>query len=203
MTKIAKTQHNLLWNQKKYIEQAQKLLHQYNFEAFKNVRDAFDNYNDATSETSDFINLHYEIDFQISLFQLEKGESFSHHDHPSMSGITNVISGELQIKNYNLVSQLNKSRKVILQGEKKTIRKCTIQEVSDKILAPNSFSSLTTTKRNIHSVISNDFTQLVDIFTPAYNSATRPINYNVDESGFYQNKKGLFVAEYEDFTLID
>jgi hypothetical protein len=38
----------------------------------------------------------------------------------------------------------------------------------------------------------NEFTQLVDVFTPAYKADTNIKWYKVNEDGYYQNRKGIY-----------
>jgi cysteamine dioxygenase len=196
LTEIAKTQHDLPWNQKRYTKQVKRLLSQCNFPEFENIKTIFDNYEDKRENWFESETLHHEIDFQVSLFQFEKGEYIPHHDHPNMTGVLNVVSGNLFAKNYNIEEQLDSTREVV-NGEKRfTMKKCVIREVENEILKAGDIGILTAEEGNIHSIMPNEFTQMVDVFTPAYHKNTNANWYNVNEQGFYNGQKNRYEAEY-------
>lgn len=196
LSELAKTQHDLPWNQKRYTKQVKRLLSQCNFPEFKNVKSGFDNYEDKRENWFESERLHHEIDFQVSLFQFEKGEYIPHHDHPNMTGVLNVVSGNLLTKNYNIEEQLNSTREVV-NGERTCImKKCVITEVENEILKAGDIGILTADEGNIHSIMPNEFTQMVDVFTPAYHKDTNANWYNVNEEGFYNGQKNRYEAEY-------
>ena len=196
LSELAKTQHQLPWNQKQYTKQVKQLLLSCNFPEFENVKTIFDNYEDKRENWFESETLHHEVDFQVSLFQFEKGEYIPHHDHPDMTGVLNVVSGNLLAKNYSIEKQLETTRQV-LKGERTlTMKKCILQEVENEILKAGDVSILTAHDGNIHSIMPNEFTQMVDVFTPAYKHDTNANWYEVNEEGFYQNQNNLFEAEY-------
>ena len=140
--------------------------------------------------------LHYEMDFQVSLFQFEKGEYIPHHDHPDMTGVINVVSGNILSKNYNIEKQLGNTREIINNGKSSQVKSCVIREVGHDIIKKGDVSMLTADEGNIHSIMPNAFTQLVDVFTPAYNQDTNAMWYKVDEDENYEGKAQLYKAEY-------
>ena len=95
LTQLAQSQHDLPWNQKLYTKQVKQLLLQCNFPAFENVKKEIDGYENKRPDWFESASLHYEVDFQVSLFQFEKGEYIPHHDHPNMTGVLNVVTGSL------------------------------------------------------------------------------------------------------------
>lgn len=101
ITALAKVQNTHLWKEAKYLAAVKKLLLQCNFPEFENVKNAIEHYKNNRPDLFEHTLLHTEIDFQVSLFQFEKGEYISHHDHPKMCGVINVISGEMDISNYS------------------------------------------------------------------------------------------------------
>jgi quercetin dioxygenase-like cupin family protein len=103
---MAKTQHQLPWKQKEYIQQVKNLLLQCNFPEFENAKKLMDTYENKHPNRYEAASLHEEIDFEVSLFQFEKGEYISHHDHPEMTAVINVISGNALLKNYTIEEQL-------------------------------------------------------------------------------------------------
>ena len=196
LTQLAKAQHQLPWDQERYTTQVKQLLLQCNFPAFDNIRKEFEAYENKRPNWFESANLHYEVDFQISLFQFEKGEYIPHHDHPDMTGVLNVVSGNLLAKNYTVEEQLNSTREVVKNGQTTVVKKCTIRETGNEIIKAGDVSILTAHEGNIHSIMPNEFTQMVDVFTPAYKHDTNAQWYTVNEAEFYQGKVDLYEAEY-------
>ncbi len=196
LTQLAKTQHQISWDQKLYTEQVKQLLLQCNFPEFENIKKEMDAYEDKTPNWFEAASLHNEVDFQVSLFQFEKGEYIPHHDHPDMTGVINVVSGNVLAKNYSIEEQLSTTREVIKNGRSEVMQKCTIREVGNEIIKRGDVSILTAHEGNIHSIMPNEFTQLVDVFTPAYKPDTKANWYTVNEDGFYKGHENLFEAEY-------
>ncbi len=197
LTKLAKTQHQLPWDQKSYTKQVKQLLLQCNFPEFENIKKEFDAYENKRPNWFESASLHYEVDFQVSLFQFEKGEYIPHHDHPKMTGVINVVSGNLLAKNYTVEEQLSSTREVVKDGRTSVMQKCTIRETGNEIIKAGDVSILTAHEGNIHSIMPNEFSQLVDVFTPAYKHDTNAKWYTVNEDSFYQGRKDLYEAEYE------
>ena len=197
LSQLAKTQHDLPWNQKRYTRRVKRLLRQCDFPEFENVKEVFDNYEDKRENWFEAERLHHEIDFQVSLFQFEKGEYIPHHDHPNMTGVLNVLSGNLLARNFDIAEELDETREVTYKnGHKAKLQKCVIKEVQNEILKAKDIAILTADEGNIHSIMPNEFTQMVDVFTPAYQEDTKANWYTVNEEGFYQGQKNMFEAEY-------
>ena len=198
ITRLAKTQHQLPWDQTVYTEQVKQLLQQCNFPQFENVKKEMDAYENKNPNWFEAASLHKEIDFQVSLFQFEKGEYIPHHDHPDMTGVINVVSGNALAKNYTVEDQLTTTRKVTKHGRSEVMQQCTLREVGNESIRRGDVSILTAHEGNIHSIMPLEFTQLVDVFTPAYTRETKSIWYTVDEDGFYEGRDNMFKAEYVD-----
>jgi hypothetical protein len=196
LTLMAKTQHQLPWNQKEYTQRLKNLLLQCNFPEFENVKKEIDNYENKNPSKYEFSSLHEEIDFEVSLFQFEKGEYISHHDHPEMTGVINVVSGNALLKNYTIEEQLKEPKKLFENGMESYKNSYLIREIENEIAKAGDVSILNAHEGNIHSLMPNEFTQLVDVFTPAYKADTNTKWYKVNEEGYYQNRKGIYEAEY-------
>jgi hypothetical protein len=196
LTLLSKSQHQLSWNEKKYTQQVKNLLLQCNFREFENVKKEMDGYVDKHPNKFESSRLHEEIDFEVSLFQFEKGEYISHHDHPEMTGVINVVSGNALLKNYTVEEQLSAPKKFLENGMETYTDRCLIREIDNEIAKAGDVSILTSHEGNIHCLMPNEFTQLVDVFTPAYKADTRTKWYKVNEDGYYQNRKGIYEAEY-------
>ena len=196
LTQLAKTQHKAYWNQKLYTEQVKQLLLQCNFPEFENVKKGLKAFKNNTKNWIEAEGLHKEVDFQVSLFQFDKGEYIPHHDHPDMTGVLHVVLGNLLTKNYSVEEQLPITREVIKKGRKEIRRKCVIREVGNEIMKRGDVSVLTAHDGNIHAIMPNELTQLVDVFTPAYSAATNANWYEVNEDGFFKGRTKVFEAEY-------
>lgn len=198
ITQLAKEQYVPNWDQNNYISNVQKLLLQCQFPEFENVKKEFDTYQDKTKGWFEHTLLHKEINFQVSLLQFEKGEYISHHNHPDMCGVINMVTGNALVKNYTLQKELDKTRTETYNGKTFTVKSCVLEETKNEILMPGNTSILTSTKGNIHSLMPKEFTQLVDVFTPAYNEKNEAASiwYQVNEETNFENKPKLFEAEY-------
>jgi hypothetical protein len=113
-----------------------------------------------------------------------------------MTGVLNVVSGNLLAKNYNIEQQLDTTREVVNGERTFTMKKCVIREVENEILKAGDIGILTADEGNIHSIMPNEFTQMVDVFTPTYHKDTNAKWYNVNEEGFYNGQKNRYEAEY-------
>jgi hypothetical protein len=76
------------------------------------------------------------------------------------------------------------------------MKKCILREVENEIFKAGSVSMLTSHEGNIHSIMPNEFTQLVDIFTPAYKYDTNANWYDVSESQLSMEQPNLYEAEF-------
>jgi hypothetical protein len=198
ITQLAKEQHLPNWDQNGYIKNVQNLLLQCQFPEFENVKKEFSSYKDETKNWFEHDLLHKEINFQVSLLQFEKGEYISHHNHPDMCGVINMVTGNALVKNYSLHKELEKTKTQSYNGQTFTLKSCVLEETKKEILTPGNTSILTSTKGNIHSLMPNEFTQLVDVFTPAYNEKNEAASiwYQVNEEVNFENNSNLFEAEY-------
>lgn len=197
LTQLATSQHQVPWNQALYNEKVKQLLLQCNFPAYVNIKKEMDAYENKRPNWFESASLHYEVDFQVSLFQFEKGEYIPHHDHPDMTGVLNVVSGSLLAKNYNVEKQLSSTREVVNEGRTAIMQKCVLRETGNEIIQKGDVSLLTSDTGNIHSIMPNEFTQMVDVFTPAYKHDTNAKWYTVNEEEFYKGHEHLFEAEFE------
>lgn len=196
LTLLARRQHEPHWDQERYIGQVKRLLLQCDLPEFGNIKQAMQAYENKRPDWFESTSLHYEVDFQVSLFQFEQGEYIPHHDHPDMTGVLNVVSGSILAKNYDVDQHLTSVREVLVDGTPHVLRSCILRETSSNIVQAGSVSMLSAHKGNIHSIMPNAFTQLVDVFTPAYKQDTNANWYIVNEEDHYDGRKNLYAAEY-------
>ncbi|HKL89583.1 MAG TPA: hypothetical protein VJ880_00225, partial [Allomuricauda sp.] len=109
----------------------------------------------------------------------------------------NVVSGNLLARNFDFVEELAETREVTYNnGHKAILQKCVIKEVENEILKAGDVGILTAEEGNIHSIMPNEFTQMVDVFTPAYQKDTKANWYQVEEENKYNEQHKLYTAEY-------
>lgn len=143
--------------------------------------------------------LHQEVNFQVSLLQFEKGDYIPHHDHPKMCGVIFPVNGELEVKNYNLLPSDFKPEKITApSGEVYEKHTALLQLGQRETLRKGNLSVLTEEEGNIHSVMPAQFSQVLDIFTPAYNEENEKSArwYEADERATYEGREGVFRAEW-------
>lgn len=196
LTLLARRQHEPHWDQERYIGQVKRLLVQCDFPEFGNVRQAIQAYENRRPNWFESTSLHHEVDFQVSLFQFEQGEYIPHHDHPEMTGVLNVVSGSILARNYDVDEHLATEREVVVNGTTHVLKKCMLRETQREVVQAGCVSMLSAHKGNIHSIMPNAFTQLVDVFTPAYKSDTSANWYIVNEEAPLPGGRRLYEAEY-------
>ena len=197
ITALAKVQNTKLWKEAEYLAAVKNLLLQCNFPEFENVKFAIDNYKNNRPDLFEHTLLHTEIDFQVSLFQFEKGEYISHHDHPEMCGVINVVSGEMDISNYSFDKNVGEKVEYKNGDASYYMQPCILKKQKNEIVKAGEVSILTSSDSNIHEVMPNSFAQLVDIFTPAYNSENEKATkwFYVKEKNYLEESDKL-LTEY-------
>ena len=97
--------------------------------------------------------------FEASLFILPAGFEFPVHDHPGTCAVTYGISGCVRITGYSEIMTQNDGS-IVLSLDHQTM------------LTPGMVSTLTAERSNIHGLLANGSSQLIDVFTPPYNIET-------------------------------
>ena len=111
------------------------------------------------------------IDFVVLMFSLEPGKGFSHHDHRDYNGVILGVEGEAHVTNYDILGD----NPVPAEGELFQIR-----QTRDDLILPGRFSSLGTSRDNIHELIAGpDGATVIDVFTFMVEGA-KSYNMNVD-----------------------
>ena len=112
-------------------------------------------YRDVHRSTPEYRDLLHTTDVQVSLISFEKGERIPHHDHPDMTGVMTCATGSVEVKEYDVLGVPAASGWLL-------------KSAGQQQLEPGQISTLTSRSRNVHSVRATMFSQIVDIFTPAY-----------------------------------
>ena len=93
----------------------------------------------------------------VVLFALEPGKGFSHHDHRDYNGLILGVEGEARVHNFDVV------------GPDPVPPKDTtfqIRQTRDDRIYPGRFSTLGTTRENIHDLVAGpDGATVLDVFT--------------------------------------
>ncbi len=96
--------------------------------------------------------------------------------------------------------QPNWNQNGYIKNVQNLLQQCQFPEFENvkKEFASYENKNMTSTKGNIHSLMPNEFTQLVDVFTPSYNEKNEAASiwYQVNEEVNFENNPKLFEAEY-------
>ena len=97
------------------------------------------------------------VDFVVLMFRLEPGKGFSHHDHRNYNGVILGVEGEAQVRNYDILGD----DPVPPQGATFQIR-----QTRDDLILPGRFSTLGTSRDNVHDLIAGpEGATVLDVFT--------------------------------------
>ncbi|HXG21294.1 MAG TPA: hypothetical protein VNN62_19730 [Methylomirabilota bacterium] len=95
--------------------------------------------------------------WEVSVFRLAEGYGFPPHDHRHYNGVIFVLEGQVHIRSYDLLGP----ERTPLAG-----RRVCIRETVNRIFTAGEYSTLTTTRDNIHAVRGGlGGCRLLDIFT--------------------------------------
>jgi cysteamine dioxygenase len=158
---LAKEQNNPKWDQPAYLEKVRSLLTQLNL-GDTHIKEVIARYKNARKKFPEIKELHKEQNFQVSLLEFEPGERIGLHDHPDMTGCILCSEGSAVVRNFTLLPQES------LMPQKKNA-KVQLRQESVVTMTPGVSGMLTSTTANIHDLVANSFTRLIDVFTPPYN----------------------------------
>jgi len=181
--KVAAKQHLDNWNEEGYIKEVIALSKRLNLKdpvlqaGFKKCLRGINN------RRVDFNTLEQTRDFAVCLLDFQKGEKIPAHDHPGMTGVIQCASGAIQVENYDLIKKREGHNTVILNHS------------ASLLMKKGMVGSLTSKARNIHSLVAQKPTQLVDVFAPPYDPqrSAKSSWFDIDTDPF-EGKKGTFEA---------
>lgn len=184
LERAARIQHTGTWNRASYVDSVARLLGQLN-PSDAAVHHATTLHTSPVFTRPDFAELLKTADVQISLITFDKGEWLPHHDHPSMTGVLTCATGDLLVGSYDRVPVPE------LAGPSVVV----LKTLGSNVITPGRISTLTDERRNIHFVKALSFTQVIDIFTPPYNTErTSKTNWFRVEDRPLKGHEDLFVA---------
>lgn len=98
-----------------------------------------------------------ELGIWLMIFNFDAGKGFEHHDHRDYNGVILGIEGEARIRNFDVLGD----EPVPPKGQ--TFE---IQQTRDDLILPGRFSTLGSTRENVHDVVAGpDGAKLLDVFT--------------------------------------
>jgi len=103
-------------------------------------------------------------DVVVAMFALDPGKGFSHHDHRDYNGVILGVEGEAHVRNYDILGD----DPVPPEGEVFRIR-----QTRDDLILPGRFSTLGTSRDNVHELIAGpEGATVLDVFTFMNEEAT-------------------------------
>lgn len=116
--------------------------------------------------------------FSIMELSLTAGRGFRYHDHRDYNSVTMVLSGQIRIKNFEIIDT----------GVIESNRELRIRQTRTEDLQSRQISTLTTGRDNIHDIRALGSTRLLDIATRIGPNA-RSVYLDVDESPIDKNSR--------------
>jgi hypothetical protein len=154
---LAEGQNREPWNQDEYVQVVGMLCRQLDI-AKPLVARTRQQYTNRHIGSPEFAELERRITFQVSMVSFEKDEVIPPHNHPDMTGVMLCVTGTVAVNNYELISPVGPG------GEGR------LRRVGAGVMTPKTISTLTAEHRNIHSLRAATFSEVIDIFTPPYDS---------------------------------
>jgi cysteamine dioxygenase len=153
---LAEVQHAPAWDQSAYLAQVRTLLLRCNV-GDAHVQQVIARYRNAHRTFPEIRDLHRQQTVQVCLLEFEPGERIDLHDHPDMTGCIRCVSGRVVVRNFTEVGSAATSGQVRLRHE------------ATVTMTPGATGTLTSTTGNLHDLEAQEFTRLIDVFTPPYN----------------------------------
>ena len=104
--------------------------------------------------------------YSITLFRLFKGSRMPLHDHPDISGINYLLSGDILHQSYDVVDVLNADKRQFVGIKYKETH---LKENDVIVTLPH--------KENIHEFVANENTSILQILVPDYDQKQRRCSY--------------------------
>ncbi len=157
LSTMARAQFEPDWNQDQYVEDVIALMRQINrrdakFESF------YDDYVNAKGLFPEIASVHQGGHFAVATLEFDAGDRIRLHNHPDMTGVILCLKGAVEVEAFNLLERKSTGGNLLLE------------QVFQDRLESGGFATLTATHGNIHSLIAQEYTELLDVFTPPYDS---------------------------------
>jgi predicted metal-dependent enzyme (double-stranded beta helix superfamily) len=155
--KAARMQYEAAWDQNQYanrIEAFAKALNLLDTALLERLNAA----HTRAGRVPAIEDLERRLSFQISLITFEPGQVLPLHDHPRMTGVMTCATGIVDVRRFHMLSTDSRGAS------------CTLRDEGLIRMVPGVVSSLTENAHNIHGLRAQTFSQIIDIFTPPYDS---------------------------------
>ena len=153
---LAETSKAPMWDQPSYLEQVRALLLRCDV-SDEHVQAVISRYRNAHRDFPEIRDLHRTTQVQVCLLEFEAGERIALHDHPDMTGCIRCVSGRVVVRNFTELGRGASADHVRLRHD------------ATVTMIPGTTGMLTSSTGNIHDLVAQEFTRLIDIFTPPYN----------------------------------
>jgi hypothetical protein len=154
LTELSKSYSPSQEDERNYVRSLSRLLEALDHKG-RSVREVIRTFQRPRTDEVTGALIHETTEFEVVLLSLEKGQYFPYHNHPSMTGVSMCISGQIDVHNLDVVGKVNASTLLLRDSAHEQIN-------SGKV------SWLTSNVRNIHRVQASKASQLIDFFTPPY-----------------------------------
>ena len=161
---MAADQNNAEWNTEVHVNKVADLLTQLDLETQVLV-DTLSAYSNGNTHFPEIKTIHKDIAFEVATLQFEPQEEIELHNHPDMTGVIFCLKGKLDIEGFNLLDEKSANGKLL------------IQQVENIRVSDGDIATLTPERSNIHYLKAQEFTELLDVFTPPYSAGDRRARY--------------------------
>ena len=154
---LAEQQFSPTWDQASYVEEVAALMGLLRLED-EDFQALYDGYATAGELFPELQTVHEGGYFEVASLEFDAGDEIGLHNHPDMTGVILCLSGQIDVEAFNLQEGESESGALLLE------------RVVQRRLEAGDYCTLTATQGNIHSLRAQSFTQLLDVFTPPYDS---------------------------------
>lgn len=180
---LSKSQFSEVWDQDAYTSEIQRVTRRLRLDDPKIV-EYIERYRNANPDFPEIRSMYRERQFMVSLLDFEPGEEIPPHDHPDMTGVVFCTTGRVTVDHYDRLKETAASGNPLLRFERHLE------------MTTGDSAALTVDRGNIHKLKAQEFTRLIDVFTPPYDPdrVARSRYYAIDPSP-YLGRKGIFEAQ--------
>ncbi len=155
LAELAEDQFSPDWDQDSYVEEVQALMELLEWDD-AHFDALYDGYASSRGDFPELNTAHEGGHFEVATIEFEAGDSIPLHNHPDMTGVIQCLSGAVRVEAFDLLDEPAASGNL------------RIKRVVNTTLRAGQFSTLTSARGNIHSLVAEEFTELLDVFTPPY-----------------------------------
>ncbi|MEE2645492.1 MAG: hypothetical protein VYD19_11215 [Myxococcota bacterium] len=154
---LAEQQFSPTWDQESYVEEVAALMTLLRLDD-EDFQALYDGYATAGELFPELQTVHDGGYFEVASLEFDPGDEIGLHNHPDMTGVILCLSGRIDVEAFNLQEGESESGALLLE------------RVVQRRLEAGDYCTLTASQGNIHSLRAQSFTQLLDVFTPPYDS---------------------------------